>query len=65
MIKLNGNVTDKYDNKTLSFLLEQEGYKNTYIAVECNGEIVKKSEYDSKILYDGDCLEVVNFVGGG
>ena len=65
MIKLNGQMTDKYDNKTLSFLLDEEGYQRTYIAVECNGEIVKKSEYDSKILSDGDCLEVVNFVGGG
>lgn len=65
MIKLNGKTTDKYDNKTLSFLLDQEGYQRTYIAVECNGEIIKKSEYDSKILSDGDSLEVVNFVGGG
>ncbi len=35
------------------------------IAVERNGEIVPKSQYDSTVLSDGDCVEIVSFVGGG
>lgn len=35
------------------------------IAVECNGEIVSKSQYTAVQLKDGDKLEVVGAVGGG
>ena len=37
----------------------------TFIAVEVNGRIIKKDEYSSTQLNDGDKVEVVNFVGGG
>ena len=35
------------------------------IAVERNGEIVFKSQYDDVVLQDEDSIEVVSFVGGG
>ena len=35
------------------------------IVVELNREIIKKEEYKTKLLNDGDVLEIVNFVGGG
>ncbi|WP_082054577.1 sulfur carrier protein ThiS [Caldicellulosiruptor morganii] len=34
-------------------------------AVLVNGEIVKKNEWESFVLKDGDYVEIVSFVGGG
>jgi len=46
------------------FLLEQQ-YDCQAVAVERNGEIVVRAEYESTQLMDADCLEIVRFVGGG
>lgn len=64
MVKING---EKYDiaGKTFSEYLSGTDYDLKRIAVECNGHIVPKSDYDSTILKDGDVIEVVSFVGGG
>lgn len=64
MVRINGEEINAA-GKTLASYLEENGYKRERIAVECNEEIVPKSEYDNTILKDGDVLEVVSFVGGG
>ena len=35
------------------------------LAIECNGEIVPRSQFSEKQLVDGDKLEIVGAVGGG
>lgn len=65
MIKINGKECDSFKDRALSIYLNEKGYKPGYIAVECNGAILPKSEYDSYIIADGDVIEVVSFVGGG
>ena len=35
------------------------------VAVEVNLSVVKKADYPSFALKDGDVIEIVNFVGGG
>jgi sulfur carrier protein len=42
--------------------LELEGKR---LAIECNGEIVPRSQFADKQLEDGDKLEIVGAVGGG
>ena len=64
MVKVNGIELD-IAGKTLAEYLETTNYELKRIAVECNGEIVFKANYESTILKDGDCLEIVCFVGGG
>lgn len=65
MIKVNGEFINEYEGKTLSEFLSNEGYEITRIAVELNGEIARKKDYQSIILKENDTLEVVTFVGGG
>ncbi len=65
MITVNGNKISNADNLSLSDYLIQESYKISLVAVECNGSIVSKTQYEEKILTDGDVIEVVSFVGGG
>ena len=64
MVKINGTQLD-IAGKTVAHYLETTDYNRSRIAVERNGEIVPKSEYDSTVLQDGDVVEVVSFVGGG
>ena len=65
MITVNGNKIADADNLKLSDFLKREGFNTSIIAIECNGSIVSKSSYEEKKLKDGDCLEIVSFVGGG
>jgi sulfur carrier protein len=65
MIYVNGNEISNADNLSLSDYLVREGYTIYFVAVECNGSIVPKTQYEEKILNDGDVIEVVSFVGGG
>ena len=64
MVKVNGKMENIAGLKLLEYL-EKVGYDTKRLAVECNGEIVPKSEYSTWILKENDVLEVVSFVGGG
>ena len=46
-------------------LLEQMQLGGKRIAVECNGEIIPRGQFDQRHLADGDKLEIVVAVGGG
>ncbi|MGM9629955.1 sulfur carrier protein ThiS [Butyricicoccus sp.] len=64
-MKVNGNTVPAEEGMTVCTLLEQQGYPATRIAVEVNGEIVPKAQYDTFALHDADTVEIVCFVGGG
>ena len=64
MVKINGENLD-IAGKTVMQYLETTTYNLQRIAVERNGDIVPKADYDSTVLVDGDVIEVVSFVGGG
>ena len=64
MVKVNGAELD-IAGKTVAQYLSTTNYDPKRIAVERNGDIVFKSQYDSTILQDGDSVEIVSFVGGG
>ena len=64
MVKINGEELD-IAGKTVAEYLATTSYDSKRIAVECNGDIVPKAEYGETVLKDGDCVEVVSFVGGG
>ena len=65
MIYVNGNAISNADNLSLSDYLVREGHTISFVAVQCNDSIVPKTQYEEKILNDGDVIEVVSFVGGG
>ena len=64
MVKVNGKSL-ALAGKTVSEYLATTDYDPKRIAVERNGEIVFKSQYDVTVLEDGDNVEIVSFVGGG
>lgn len=50
---------------TLAALVEALGMKADRVAVELNRDIVPRDRWAETHLTDGDCLEIVHFVGGG
>jgi len=50
---------------TLGSLLEHLSMKPDRVAIELNREIIPREEWPRTHLKDGDCLEIVQFVGGG
>lgn len=64
MVLVNGMELD-IAGKTVTEYLATTDYNLSRIAVECNGEIVFRSQYDETVFEDGDSVEVVSFVGGG
>lgn len=65
MILVNSEEIAGLDGKSVAQMLRERGFKTVFVAVERNGEIIPKKDYDTAILHDGDKLEVVSFVGGG
>ncbi|HIJ60022.1 MAG TPA: sulfur carrier protein ThiS [Nitrospirae bacterium] len=63
-IRLNGKecITEA---KTISELLEENNIKVEFVAVELNKKILKRTEFDTVKINEGDSVEVVIFVGGG
>lgn len=64
MVKVNGELLD-IAGKTVSEYLGTSNYDTKRIVVEINENIVPKAQYEKTVLYDGDIVEVVSFVGGG
>lgn len=50
---------------TLQEFLTAQSYDPTRVAVERNGEVVRRADFDRIQLTDDDTLEIVRFVGGG
>lgn len=65
MAVINGKREPEAAGRRLADYLTQKGYGLTRIAVECDGEIIPKSQYEEKIIRDGEIIEIVSFVGGG
>lgn len=64
MVKINGNELNIAGRKVAEYLSDN-GFDVKRLAVELNGDILPKAQYDSTVLQDGDSVEVVSFVGGG
>ena len=64
MIKING-ISYDLAGKTVADYLAGTDFGPNRIAVERNGVIVRRADYASTVLNDGDVVEIVRFVGGG
>ncbi len=67
-IQLNGKpriVENAADPSQLDVLLNALELKTDRVAVELNGEIVRRSIWAETVVRGGDRLEIVHFVGGG
>jgi len=64
-ITLNGDARDCAPGTSVSSLLDAAGYAGKRVAVEVNLEIVPRSAHATRLLADGDRVEIVHAIGGG
>lgn len=64
-LKVNGKPREVEQPASLLGLLEQIGVDPRIVAVERNGEIVKRVLFAETPISAGDELEIVRMVGGG
>ena len=64
-ITLNGKPEAVEEGSTVSGLLESKRVNLGRVAVELNRRSLRRDEYATILLAEGDALEVVTFVGGG
>ena len=65
-LKINGNIKAFDDSSmTVESLVMKLNLLGKRIAIEKNGIIISKSEFQNITLQDGDQLEIVGAVGGG
>lgn len=66
LIIINGK-TRSFDatNFSVAYLVKSLDLEGKRLAIECNGEIVPRSQFADTQLAEGDKLEIVGAVGGG
>lgn len=65
-ININGNSRDfEFTQMTVAGLVAALNLTGKRLAIEKNGEIVPRSQFDIVLLQNGDQLEIVGAVGGG
>lgn len=63
---VNGRNTDITNSLTVSELLVQEDVKMPQmVSVELNGQILKRSEFETTALKNDDKVEFLYYMGGG
>jgi sulfur carrier protein len=64
-IILNGDLFEIGEGSTLDDLVERLALQQKRIAIECNSEIIPRSEFGSVTLSADDKVEIVHAIGGG
>ena len=64
-LTVNGKEVVLTTETTITAYLEANQYRENRIVVELNEEILPKEQYDTTYLKEGDCMEIVMFMGGG
>jgi thiamine biosynthesis protein ThiS len=64
-VYVNGDSKAFPEGVSLADLIAQLDLPAQRIAVEHNRSVVRRSEWESTLLSEGDRVEIVHFVGGG
>ena len=64
-ITCNGETKEITQDTTLVSLIRDMDLNPDTVVAECDGSIIKRDEYDTLILSEGNVLELIRFVGGG
>jgi thiamine biosynthesis protein ThiS len=64
-IEVNGESREVEPGATLDDLVRQLSLVPERLAVERNRQVIRRADWPSAALQDGDRIEIVHFVGGG
>ncbi len=64
-IVLNGEILELPAALTLAELVDQQGLRESRVAIEVNGAIAPRSQHHCWSVQTGDRIEIVRALGGG
>ena len=64
-INVNGEEHAAQEGMTVEALVAQLALRPERLAIELNGEVVRRADWQRTTLGEGDRVEIVHFVGGG
>jgi thiamine biosynthesis protein ThiS len=64
-ITINGEQQSVADQVTVAALIQHLELNPDHLVVELNQRIIMSEEHPQTYVVEGDCLELVQFVGGG
>jgi sulfur carrier protein len=64
-VRVNGETMTLESPCTIAELLDRLELSGGACAVEVNAEVVPRREHGTRVLADGDTVEIVTLVGGG
>ena len=64
-IQLNGRKLELSNKHSILTLLKKYKIDGKKIAVELNGKIINRNQYNSVYIKNKDKIEIVHFIGGG
>jgi len=65
VIIVNGKEMQAGEGLTVTGLFKELGLSDKRVAVELNRVILRREEYDERVVLEGDIIEIISFVGGG
>jgi sulfur carrier protein len=65
MITVNGETMEWRDGMTVADILKARNYIFRMIAVQVNGELIKRGTYDKAAVPDGADVQVIHMISGG
>jgi len=64
-VYINGEIREFSDTISLDQLIDDLELPATRLAIEVNRKVVRRADWVTTKLHDGDHIEIVHFVGGG
>jgi sulfur carrier protein len=64
-ITCNGETKEVSPDTTLVAFISDLNLNPDTVVAECDGHIIKREEYETLVLKEGNVLELIRFVGGG
>ena len=65
MISVNGRDFEWREGLTIQAILEERGYTAPRIVVKVNGEVVRREQWGTYVVRDGEEVRAIHLIAGG
>ncbi len=53
------------DSLSISDILRLKNFSFPNLVIKINGQLIRKPQYDSALVHDGDIVEIIHLISGG
>ncbi|MBN1317341.1 MAG: sulfur carrier protein ThiS [Anaerolineales bacterium] len=65
MIKVNNREVEWWENMTIRDMLKEQKYTSPRIVVKVNDQVIRKQDWDTYTINDGDTVKAIHLIAGG